>query len=155
MPVKIKTDLKVLEKLTTNVRENFRKEITSGDAGYELIRTLQEIISKGISPVDGYGRFQRYSDSYRDAIKAKQVPLKVDVSPVNLYQTGDMMGSLECVEEGGKAYIRFNDEKAAYHQKGGGNLPQRKLLPIGSREKFNKRIMDLIVRALKKATKRK
>lgn len=153
MPVKIKTNIKTLEKLNSDVRSRFRKELTTGEIGYTLIRTLQDIIKKGLSPVDGEGRFQKYSDSYRDAIREGRFKDK-RASPVNMYLSGDMMGSLKLEEKGEKVYLTFDDKKAYWHQKGKGNLPVRKLLPVGRFEGFNKRILDLLVRALKRALKK-
>lgn len=153
MPIKIKTDFKKLKRYTKEVKENYQNELNSGAAGYELIRLLQDIIRKGISPVDGEGRFQKYSDSYRKAIKEGKYPGK-KISPVSMYLTGDMLGSLRFVKKNDKLYIEFEDKKAAYHQYGRGNLPKRKLLPTGLFDKFNKRITDLLVRALKKALKK-
>lgn len=153
MPLKIKADLKKLKNYTTEVKENYQKELESGEAGYELIRLLQDIIRKGVSPVDGEGRFQKYSDSYRKAIKDKRYPDK-RVSPVSMYLTGEMLGSLRFVKSGEKLFVQFDDKKAAYHQKGAGNLPVRKLLPTGMFDRFNKRITDLLVKALKKALKK-
>lgn len=153
MPIKIKADLKKMKNYTKEVKEKYKKELQSGEAGYELIRIIQDIIRKGISPVDKEGRFEKYSDSYRKDIKAGYYPTK-KVSPVNLYLTGDMMASLRFIEIGSKLYLQFEDEKAAWHNKGSGNLPIRKLLPTGSSETFNKRITDLLVKALKKVLKK-
>jgi hypothetical protein len=153
MPIKIKADLKKLKNYNKEVKERFQDELNSGNAGYELIRLLQDIISKGISPVEGEGRFEKYSESYRTAIKRGDF-INKKVSPVNMYLTGDMMGSLQFKKSAGKLYVEFGDKKAAYHQFGKGNLPKRKLLPTGLFDRFNKRITDLLVRALKQALKK-
>lgn len=153
MPVKVKTNLKTLEKLTSDVRGRFRKELTNGDIGYTLIRTLQDIIKKGLSPVEGEGRFQKYSESYREAIRRGDFKDKRP-APVNMTQTGEMLGSLKVEEKGEKVYLVFDDKKAYWHQNGKGKLPVRKLLPVGRFEGFNKRIIDLLVKALKKAIKK-
>ena len=153
MPIKIKTELKRLKNYNTEVKEKFQKELENGAAGYELIRILQDIIRKGISPVDGEGRFQGYSKSYKDSIKEGNYPGKKP-SPVSMYLTGEMLGSLRFVKENGKLFIEFEDEKANWHNKGKGNLPKRRLLPTGVFERFNKRITDLLVKALKSALKK-
>ena len=153
MPIKIKTDLKKMKNYTSEVRQNFKNELTYGSIGYELVRTVQDVIRKGISPVDGEGRFEKYSQSYRDAIKKKQYGNK-KVSPVNMSLTGEMMGSLRVIEYKNGALIEFTDKKAGYHQNGEGNLPVRKLLPVKKRDTFNKRITDLLVKALKAALKK-
>lgn len=153
MPIKIKADLKKLKSYNKEVKGKFQDELNSGAAGYELIRLLQDIIKKGISPVDGEGRFQTYSESYRTAIKRGDFPSK-KVSPVNMYLSGDMLGSLQFKKVDGKLYVEFGDKKAAYHQYGRGNLPKRKLLPTGLFDRFNKRITDLLIKALKQALKK-
>jgi hypothetical protein len=155
MPIKIRTNLKVLKKLTEDVRENFRKEITNGGVGYELVRTIQDIIRKGISPVEGEGRFQKYSASYRKAIKKGQLGQNKRPSPVSMFLTGEMLGSLRFVEKNKRIFIQFDDKKAFYHQKGKGNLPRRKLLPSGLFDTFNKRITQIIVLALKRSVRKK
>jgi hypothetical protein len=153
MPIKIKADLKKMKNYTKDVKEKYKKELQSGAAGYELIRIIQDIIGKGISPVDGEGRFEKYSESYRKDIKSGYYPSK-KVSPVNMYLSGDMMGSLRFIEIDEKLYLQFEDKKARWHDKGLGNLPVRKLLPTGRMERFNKRITDLLVKALKKVLKK-
>jgi len=153
MPIKIKTDLKKLKNYTKEVKEKFHEELNSGAAGYELIRTLQDIIKKGISPVDGEGRFQKYSESYRNAIKSGRYPSK-KVSPVNMTLSGEMLGSLRFVKKNDKLFIEFEDEKAYWHQNGKGRLPKRKLLPVSRFDSFNKRITQLLIKALKTALKK-
>lgn len=154
MPIKIKSDIKAVLKVTEDVKKRFRREISAGSIGYELVRTIQDLVRKGISPVDKQGRFQRYSDSYRKAIKNKWIK-KQGVSPVNLTLTGEMLGSLESVESGNKVFLRFNDKKARYHQDGTSKMPMRRLLPEMKGELFTKRITQLILKALKKSIKGK
>lgn len=155
MPVKIRTNLKVVKKLNDEVKAKFRKEITTGSFGYELIRTIQDIIRKGISPVDGQGRFQRYSDSYRNAIKKGYLGANKRPSPVSMFLSGEMLGSLKLIEKGKRLFLQFDDKKAAWHQNGKGNLPKRKLLPSKRGETFNKRIVQIIIKALKQAVRKK
>lgn len=155
MPIKVKADLKAVLKVTEDVKKRFRNEVTAGAIGYELVRTIQDLVRKGISPVEGQGRFQRYSQSYRDAIKAGYVKGKRSVSPVNLTKTGEMLGSVESVEKGGKVFVRINDKKARYHQDGTDKMPMRRILPENSGETFTKRITQLILKALKKSIKGK
>jgi hypothetical protein len=154
MPVKVKTDFKALSKLTGNVKKEFGREVTVGAIGYELVRTLQDLIMKGISPVFGAGRFKGYSDSYRKAIKSGRVKGKRNISPVTMRLTGEMLGSLRSVVRSGRVFIEFTDKKAAYHNFGKGNLPERKLLPQDG-EAFTKRITQLILRALRQAIRKK
>lgn len=154
MPIKVKTNLKSVLKVTEDVKKKFNEEVTKGSIGYELIRTLQDLIRKGISPVEGKGRFQRYSKSYRESIKKGYVK-KRGVSPVDLFVTGEMLGSLKAVNKGSKVILQFDDEKARYHQDGTDKMPERRILPEKAGEKFTKRVTQLILKALKFATKRK
>jgi hypothetical protein len=155
MPVKIKTNLKVVKNLNDKVKSEFRKEITKGSFGYELIRTIQDIIRKGISPVDGEGRFQRYSDTYRAAIRKGYLGTNKRPSPVSMFLSGEMLGSLKLIEKGKRLFLQFGDKKAAWHQNGEGKLPKRKLLPSKRGETFNKRIVQIIIKALKQAVRKK
>lgn len=154
MPIKIKTNLKTLRKLTDDVRKKFKEELTTGEIGKELINTVRNLIEKGISPVEGDGRYKRYSDSYRTNIKKGYIKEKAKVSPVTLKKTGKMLDSMRFIIKRGSTYLEFQDEKAPYHQKGNKKLPQRKLLPTKRGEKFSPRILRKIVQALKKATRK-
>jgi len=154
MPIKIKTDLKTLRKLTDDVRKKFTQELETGEVGRELITAILNLISKGISPVEGANRFQRYSQSYRDAIKKKYIKDKIKVSPVTMKKTGEMQDSLKFVIKGRSTFLQFDDKKAYWHNEGKGNLPKRKLLPNKGSEKFTPRILSKIVKALRKATRK-
>lgn len=153
MPIKVRTNIKSVLKITEEVKAKFNDEISSGPIGYELIRTLQDLIRKGISPVEGEGRFQRYSDSYRKAIKDGSVE-KRGVSPVDLYLTGEMLGSLRVIKKNGKTVVEFEDKKARFHQDGTDKMPIRKVLPEKRGEKFTKRVTQLILKALRAAIKK-
>lgn len=155
MPIKVKTSLSVLKKFNQDVKVRFNSELKDGVIGYELIRTIQDIIRKGISPVEGEGRFEKYSDSYRSAIKKGYLGAQKRPSPVSMFLSGEMLGSLRIVERAKKLFIQFDDKKAFWHQYGKGNLPVRKLLPTRFSDRFNKRINQLVVTALKNSVKKK
>lgn len=155
MPIKVKTSLKVLKKFNEDVKKEFKEELTNGAVGYELVRTIQDIIKKGLSPVDGVGRFERYSDSYRSAIKKNVYGANKRPSPVSMFLSGEMLGSLRLVTKNRKLYVEFEDKKAFWHQYGKGNLPVRKLLPTRMFDRFNKRINQIILKALKVAVAKK
>lgn len=155
MPVKVKSNLKSFKKITERVKFNFRKEISTGQIGYELLRTIQDTIRKGISPVDGEGRFQRYSDSYRTAIKKGYLGSNKRPSPVSMFLTGEMLGTLRYVQKASRLFLQFDDKKAFWHHEGKGRLPKRRLLPTVSGSDFNKRITQIIIKALKSAVRKK
>jgi hypothetical protein len=107
-----------------------------------MIKEIKSLISKGVSPVAGIGRFVRYSKSYRDAIKAGHKSLeekKNQTSPVNMKLTGEMLNSLDTVQRSGKVFIEFGDDKAAFHNNSGAGKSRviRRLLPDAEGERFN------------------
>jgi hypothetical protein len=155
MGVKIKTNLFAMYKVIGDVNKAFQKEVSSGALGKELISATTNLIKKGISPVEGKGRFQKYSKSYTEDIKAGYVKDKDSPRPVNLTQTGDMLASLEVKTISGKPYLTMSDKKSAWHNKGGGKLPQRQMLPTEKGELFTQRIQQIIIKALKSAAKKR
>lgn len=154
MPIKVKTNIKSVMKITERVKESFKVEMTTGSIGLEFVKAIQNLIKKGISPVEGFGRFQRYSDSYRNSIRNKSIDKKT-VSPVNLFLTGEMLESLRAIRKNDKVFVEFTDEKARYHQDGSDKMPMRRVLPEKRGEKFTKRVQQLIMKALKKAIREK
>lgn len=153
MPVKIQKRLKVLSLLETT-REDFKKEIEKNFADQ-----LRELISKGITPVKNNGnRYARYSDGYRDAIKAGRVPGKQQVSPVTLKQTGALHNSLRIDISGDNPRVIFDDPKALFHNNLGVSKDKvkRKLLPDEQGQEFTlvlfRKILDALKTAIKKNT---
>jgi hypothetical protein len=61
-------------------------------------------------------------------------------TPRNLTLSGKMLSSITSRLKGGALELGFTDEKAEYHNKGGGNLPRRAMLPTESGEEFNNNI---------------
>ena len=72
------------------------------------------------------------------------------VRPVNLKLTGEMLSSFFIKNTKNGFLVGFTDKKARWHNQGKGKLPERRLLPTGSREKFNNRINRTIRIELKK-----
>lgn len=143
MGVKITKKLGDLIKMPDRVSKNFSRDIKNSieDA------ILDEIV-QGKSPVRGEYNFEEYSESYSK--------LKGRLKPVDMVLSGEMFSSfyVKQVKSVGSLEIGFKDEKAAYHQEGNENLPQRKLLPVDKGEKFNTRLTKFINNALKKAVKK-
>ena len=100
---------------------------------------IDDSILKGKSPVQGGGRFKRYSESYRKAIRNGRLTFGKSVTPVNMKLTGEMIKSFYVRATPLGFKLGFTDIKAVWHDLGLGNLPVRKLLP-GIGEKFNRRI---------------
>lgn len=125
---------------------------TQTKVGNKIIEMMKELISKGISPIKGYGRFigyatQRNADKKaypRDNRTKKDYPNK-QVRPVNLFLSGDMLGALKWMPYKFGVIVGVFDneqkEKAKGHQKGTNRLPQRKFLPTTKGESLNISIM--------------
>jgi len=131
---------------------------------YKVIEKIfpQEIlnfISKGISPVSNQRKYQKYSDSYKTAIKKGYVDGKKKRSPVDLKQSGDLHDSLETSITNRGVKFEFKDEKAKYHDIEGAGKKKviRRLLPnTGNRENenFNNRLLDIIKKVFEKQLER-
>lgn len=156
MPVKIQKRLKALAALQSGeVREEFKKNIDK-DFG----KALLDLIIKGVNPVKLTGnKYQQYSESYKEAIKAGKVPGKNRISPVTLKASGKLHDSLTIDISGENPRVTFTDEKAIYHDGQDGlrskNVPRRRLLPTDQGEEFTLRLFQKIVQALQDAIKKK
>lgn len=151
MPVKIVKRLKALSLLETT-REDFKKEIKDS-FGKELL----DLVEKGVNPVKKAGNaYAKYSDSYKEAIKAGRVPGKVPGARPNLRQTGELHNSLKIDISGPNPKVIFDDPKALYHNDigVGKNKTVRRLLPNHGGEEFTLRLFQKIIEALKSAIKK-
>jgi predicted AlkP superfamily phosphohydrolase/phosphomutase len=108
-----------------------------------IISQVKEHIARGVSPVRGQRRFERYKnpDKYPGDRKTKR--------PVNLEMTGEMLNALDWQDsEGTTVTIGFFDpeqsEKAKYHNDGTANMAKRQILPTKKNEEFNVSITRLI-----------
>ena len=130
--------------------------------GRLVVRESKDMISKGISPVRGHGRFERYKnkDNYPGDLKPAR--------PVNLKLTGDMLSGYSykrknktTMETGMVNGSQKSKEIAGYHQSGTKNMAQRRMTP-GLGEEFAVTIMRKIrdvfsaslARTIKKANKK-
>ena len=103
-------------------------------AASDLEREIKDNISKGISPVEGAGRFVGYSDSYLEQIKNKTGSLKGSGKlkrPVNLKVTGKMMNSIKKRLTMRGFVLWFASPIAKYHNEEGAGKSKviRKMLP--------------------------
>lgn len=151
MPVKIQKRLRVL-KILEETREDFKDEIHD-KFGPELL----DLIEKGVNPVKQTGnKYQKYSESYKEAIKKGRVAGKNRTSPVDLKQTGALHKSLEIDISGENPRVTFTDPKAIYHNTEGvgKNKIKRRLLPDQGGEEFTYRLFQKILEALKTAIRK-
>ncbi|MCA9485962.1 MAG: hypothetical protein KC506_03910 [Nanoarchaeota archaeon] len=135
----------------------FLQKKIAGAVGNELRKEVLSSIKRGVSPVKGQGRFQKYSESYTGIIK-RGIKNK-RVSPVNLTLSGELLDSIYVKLNNNKITIGFSDEKFEYHNKpeSGSNMPARRLLPTEPGEEFSKsitlRIRNLVLERVKQIFK--
>jgi hypothetical protein len=110
----------------------------------EIVATIQ----KGLSPVQGRGRYTGYSESYKSQMGRGRYKTKRR-RPVNLTLTGKMLRSIKSRQTNKGETIWFSDEKAAYHQLGTKYIPIRRLLPEAN-EELSRVIMVLLEKRLEK-----
>ena len=168
MAVKVKVNL------------DFRKLLRDIPRGIKRSRAVKDLledeitatIESGVSPVKGLGEFKPYSRSYRDTINKKvqfreindivrpfkynsqfdDIPAGKSTEPVNLRLNGDLLKSLKVTSMRGDGLykIRFEDEKADWHNAGRGKLPVRQLLPTKRGQTFRNDILNNFVRRIQR-----
>jgi len=170
--------VKLMKKQEWFARMLFLK--TVGKRANFILDAIEQLILKGISPVFGKRKFQRYSESYKEQIKGnvkfftnkrtkKVYAVTPDderfetglgenkkLRPINMKLTGEMLDSLNLTIKNNKAIVGFTDEKAKFHDEGarlwhGGELPERRLLPNRPGEKFHKNVFKYIKEAASEA----
>lgn len=136
---------KVKVKFTLNeLAKDINREVARTGLS-EVVDSIVEQISSGISPVKGFNRYKKYSDGYA---KKKGVPQEA----VTMIDTGEMLESLNASIVAGKLQLQFNDKKAQFHDSdSGANGVTRRLLPTRQGETFKQKILDKIVKAFNKA----
>jgi hypothetical protein len=135
---KIKIDHKDIQKLKDQI-QNVKKAVdakTAKRAGVAAIEVMKDLISKGISPIRGKGRFPGYKNpnKYPGDRKAKR--------PVNLELTGEFLNSLEAKTVKGRfgedtEVGYFNQEskdKEQGHREGHNGQLKRPTIPEGNEE---------------------
>jgi len=110
-------------------------------------------IAAGLSPVEGFKSFQKYSQSYLKAIKrTKGFGFGKSRSPVNLNLSGQLIKSFKAILKSDRINIRFDNEKFVYHNNEGAGKSKvkRRMLPTEQGEKFNKQITTSIRESLER-----
>lgn len=152
MAIRIKGSItKALESYVVKAKRAFAEP----SAWKIIVKEIKDQIQRGISPVAGIGRFQKYSTSYRDAIKSGKGDASKKsgkVSPVNMTLSGEMLDSLNAKRSGTKLKIGFKDKKAAFHNDQGAGKSKviRRLLPTDDGEKFNAKLLQNIREVVKR-----
>lgn len=140
--------------------------------GFAAIDEIKRLVSKGISPIAGNGRFEAYKGVSSAAALVKSVTSKVGrrsakqskkskypysvqnkfpekrERPVNLFLSGDFLNSLEVKGTATGLLILIKDklsiDKERGHREGSNGQPRRPIIPIGS-EEFSPSIYRRIV----------
>lgn len=175
-----------MAKVTTNFKSAkfLKKRLTANDAlniGDATVVAMKDSISKGLSPVLGVGRFERYSEqkggSYPASVRGRFPGKKT--RPVNLYLNGYYLSFLTWWFSRKKKHIGigFSGKRAdktsvpkfvmdlfeAHNEGMNRNVPQRRHLPSKQGEEFTKTIQaeykrefnSVIRRHIKKINKEK
>ena len=124
------------------------------DVSIELKAQIEESIAKGISPVKSQGRFEKYSTTYLNQIKAKRyIKQNKKTRPVNLFLSGELMASLFTRITLKGLLVGFDNKLAEIHNnKGAGkNKTIRRMLPTESGEEFTRSITLRLRESVRKA----
>lgn len=151
-----KREMRELLERLESLKEPIDKE-TAKEVGDAYISEMKDMISKGISPIQGDGRFQRYKNPAK--YPANQKPK----TPVNLYLTGEMMRALKYeikrVKSGFAPEVGYSTNEASLkekgHREGAKGQPKRPTIPVVSKgEKPAARIQVLIKALFSRRIKR-
>lgn len=131
------------------------------ELGDDFIEDMKSDIAKGISPIQGRGRFPGYKnpENYPDQVRNRYANKRR--RPVNLKLSGDFLKSLKSIVKSIGArnalFIGFNDRKSKLkeegHRDGANGQLKRPIIPEGSETftpKLVKRFRDALVRAINK-----
>ena len=133
---------KDIEKATKLARERWAKE-ASEEVKKEIIKSIEE----GMSPVKGVGRYEPYSESYKEAInKGRYSAYNKKTNPVNLKLSGKLHKSIRTRITKTGFSIWFTDRKFTYHNDLGAGKSRviRPILPTGAGERFRSKIEKVI-----------
>ena len=117
-----------------------------------LKKLILESIGRGVSPVEGFGRFDQYSIAYKNAIRGGYYEqYKKRQRPVNLKLSGKMLKKLSVKASGTKLVVKIDSKIADYHNKEGAGKSKiiRRLLP-GRKEEFSRQITSKVLREFKR-----
>ena len=119
--------------------EKYKNEFIEQTSG-ELKGLILNEIENGRSPVGGFGRFVKYSDSYLRQIKKGLFDKKP--RPVNLTLSGQLLSTLKITPKKSDIEITFTDELFDVHNKQGAGKSKviRRMLPTNKGEQFSRSI---------------
>ena len=159
------------KRITENLAKKFGKIdesiFSKSDAervGDSMVDEMKDMISKGISPILGWGRFPAYKnpkEGYPETV-LEEYPDKRK-TPVNLKLTGDFLRALQAkvVIAGKKARIIIGywdpveARKEEQHREGHNGQPKRPTIPLGGKgERFAKRIEEIYLKVIQRNVKK-
>ena len=161
MAFTIKASLdKAAAKNIANKLEDLKRPMDSASArqlGKDVVAEMKALISKGISPLRGEGRFPSYKnpkDGYPASVRHKYPDKRT--TPVNLYLTGKFLAALKSkvttIKNSYAIEVGFFDSKEAIkeqgHREGANTQPKRPIIP-NSGEQFAQRIQDIILKTVR------
>jgi hypothetical protein len=152
MAFKVSFELQLSPKLVAALKEAGKPidDATAKKVGIEVTKEMKTLIAKGISPIEGSGKFPRYKNpqKYPGDRKAK--------SPVNLKLLGDFLNALTYRVKAGPFgkiteifYGNNQSIKEEGHRKGTGGQPERPTLPSEKGEDFTRTIKEIYTEAYK------
>jgi len=157
-----------VEKMREKIREALRGISTEGLK--KIIIT--DSILKGISPVEGDGKYQKYSESYKKAIKpvkllksgkrskksgyGRYTKYDKQISPVNLKLSGEMLDTFFVEPSPDGLFVGFKHKLANIHslQGAGKSKVIRHMLPVVKGSKFKRTIVSDIIDLVQKEINR-
>ena len=151
---KVKIDIGGLRRRLKTIQKEWQKEASRTAKPILKKAIIDEHILRGKSPVQGGGRFEKYSIAYRNQIRNRLASFGKRVTPVNLKLSGQMLSTFFVKKVSKGVEVGFSDDIAEYHNNGDGNLPERRLLPTRTAERFNRDINRTIKGWLESALKK-
>lgn len=178
MAVKIELNKNLQRLLASTARKGYPEEVRKEFSKRGPTKVKQAIVQdmiKGISPVQGGGKYKKYSETYKQTISGvttfrrfggKVVPFDgpdqefirdssptKQLSPVNLRHSGELHKSLKSYLKNTALVIAFQHFLADIHNRRGAGKAKvvRRMLPTEAGEKFNRTITAVIISEVKKA----
>ncbi len=143
-----------LKKATTDRLKSKLADLSKGlsqaeskEAGKITIEGMKRMIAVGLSPIAGNGRFPGYKKPEKYPGKRK------NKRPVNLYLSGDFLGSLESknikTTKGYQPSIGFRDKKSRDkeqgHREGANTQPKRPIIPDTDRNELIAKTIEVSI----------
>jgi len=146
----LKKQMALIEKKLNSIRVPIDRR-TADSIGTVVLREMKSMILKGLSPIQGRGRFEKYKNPKKYPGKRKRP------RPVNLKLTGEFLKSLTADEKssqtGWNTEISFGNnqlskDKEDGHRNRAGGQPSRPIIPEGN-ETFAVRIKRKYIKLYK------